>query len=184
MAHLPHVNFEPASFTQERDGVGDIGVVGMPRLRARLLRVPVGIMPSVVWLPTSPSATFSIVPSPPETITIFAPARAALRAIAGKRCSGCTRTTSTWICCVCKWRSNSTSCIADSVGLPAAGLKISLAFTGIILTHLHSLHLLILAFDHVLTARLAVLIAIWTLRAAWPGRRSAGPWEQSATTDR
>ena len=55
MAHLPHINFEPASVTQERDGVGDIACVGGNAEAARdatRLRVPVGIMPSAVVMTT------------------------------------------------------------------------------------------------------------------------------------
>ena len=44
-------------------------VTGMFKLRARLFIVPVGIIPSVLCVPTNPLATAWIVPSPPAAMT-------------------------------------------------------------------------------------------------------------------
>ena len=65
--------------------------VGMPRLRAMLFCVPLGMIPRVARMPIKASATARIVPSPPQTTNMRMPCARAFWTTTDRSQPGSTR---------------------------------------------------------------------------------------------
>ena len=101
--------------------------VGMPRLRAVLFCVPMGMIPRVARVPARILATAETVPSPPQTTNIRIPsARASWTALGRSQPASTRKASGTSFQASISWMTSRIP-MGDPLAAPALGLKISLA---------------------------------------------------------